>query len=67
MAQASLKARWTNLTTEDLQFAEGKHEELLERIQAHTGEARDVIENAINEMFPGPWGLHPMGDVARRA
>jgi uncharacterized protein YjbJ (UPF0337 family) len=33
-----------NLTDDDLQFAEGKQDEMLGRIQKLTGESREVVE-----------------------
>ncbi len=32
VAQAKLKAKWAMLTDDDLQFADGEHDELLDRI-----------------------------------
>jgi len=51
IAQSKLKARWSMLTDDDLQFAEGKHDELIDRIQERTDESRDAIEKAVNEIF----------------
>ena len=48
-AKARLKQRWAQLTDDDLHCSLGKYDELLHRIQERTGEALDVIENAINE------------------
>jgi len=44
-----LKQKWAKLTDDDLQFIEGKQEELLGRIQKRTGESRDAVESAIKE------------------
>ena len=41
-----MKKKWTNLTDDDPQFAEGKQDELLGRIQKRTGETREAVENA---------------------
>ena len=49
VAQGKLKAKWVELTDDDLQFAEGEHYKLIDRIQERTGETRDVIERAIKE------------------
>jgi uncharacterized protein YjbJ (UPF0337 family) len=49
ITQAKLKARWAVLTDDDLQFAEGRHDELLDRIQERTGETREAIEKAVKE------------------
>ena len=47
--KGSLKQKWANLTDDDLQFIDGKQDELLGRIQKRTGESREVIEKAIHE------------------
>ena len=44
-----LKQKWAKLTDDDLEFIEGKQEELLGRIQKRTGESRDAVEAAIKE------------------
>jgi uncharacterized protein YjbJ (UPF0337 family) len=49
ITQGKLKAKWAELTDDDLQFAEGEHEKLIDRIQERTGESRDVIERAVKE------------------
>jgi len=51
IAQSKLKARWSALTDDDLQYAEGKHEELIDRIQERTDEPRDAIEKAVNDIL----------------
>jgi uncharacterized protein YjbJ (UPF0337 family) len=51
IAMGKLKQKWANLTDDDLQFAEGKQEEIVGRIQKRTGETREVIEKAIKELF----------------
>jgi uncharacterized protein YjbJ (UPF0337 family) len=48
IAKGKLKQKWAELTDDDLQLAEGKHEELLGRIQKRTGQTREAIENAIS-------------------
>ena len=42
--KGSLKQRWADLTDDDLQYVEGKEDELIGRIQKRTGETRDAIE-----------------------
>ena len=49
IAKGKLKQKWAKLTDDDLQYAEGKHEELFGRIQKRTGETREAIENAVKE------------------
>ena len=44
-----LKQKWANLTDDDLQFLDGKQEELLGRIQKRTGETREAVEKAVKE------------------
>jgi uncharacterized protein YjbJ (UPF0337 family) len=44
-----LKQKWARLTDDDLQFEEGKENELVGRIQKRTGEARENVERAIDE------------------
>ena len=47
--KGKLKQKWAHLTDDDLRNAEGKHDELLGRIQKRTGETREAIEKAIRE------------------
>ena len=47
--KARLRQKWNILTDDDLRFAVGKYDELLDRVQRRTGETRDVVENAIRE------------------
>jgi uncharacterized protein YjbJ (UPF0337 family) len=44
-----LKQKWAKLTDDDLQYVEGKTEELLGRIQKRTGETREAVEKALKE------------------
>ena len=37
------------LTDDDLQYAEGKQEELIGRIQKRTGETREAVEKAVKD------------------
>ena len=50
IAKGKLKQKWADLTDDDLQYLEGEQEELLGRIQKRTGETREAIENAIQEV-----------------
>jgi len=52
ITKGKLKQKWAKLTDHDLQFAEGKHDELLGRIQQRTGETREAVEKAIKESCP---------------
>jgi uncharacterized protein YjbJ (UPF0337 family) len=47
--KGKLKQRWAGLTDSDLQWVEGREDELIGRIQKRTGEARDVVERALEE------------------
>jgi uncharacterized protein YjbJ (UPF0337 family) len=44
-----LKQKWAKLTDDDLQYVEGKSDELLGRIQKRTGESREAVEKALKE------------------
>ena len=44
-----LKQKWANLTNDDLQFADGREDELVGRIQKRTGESREAVEKAVSE------------------
>jgi uncharacterized protein YjbJ (UPF0337 family) len=45
--KGTLKQKWARLTDDDLQFVEGKQDELIGRIQKRTGETREAVEKAI--------------------
>ncbi len=47
IAKGKLKQRWADLTDNDLDFIEGKEEELIGRIQKRTGETREAVEDAL--------------------
>ena len=49
IAKGKLKQKWAGLTDDDLQYAEGKEEELVGRIQKRTGESREAVEKAVKE------------------
>jgi uncharacterized protein YjbJ (UPF0337 family) len=44
-----LKQKWAKLTDDDLQYVEGKHDEMIGRIQKRTGESREAVEKAIKD------------------
>jgi len=50
IAKGKLKQKWAKLTDDDLQYVEGKHEELFGRIQKRTGETREAVEKAVKEV-----------------
>lgn len=47
--KGQLKQKWAKLTDDDLQYTEGKLEEVYGRIQKRTGETREAIEKAFKE------------------
>jgi uncharacterized protein YjbJ (UPF0337 family) len=47
IAKGKLKQKWAKLTDDDVQYVEGKHAELVGRIQKRTGETREAVEKAI--------------------
>lgn len=47
--KGKLTQKWANLTDDDLQFAEGKEEELIGRIQKRTGETREAVEKTLKD------------------
>ena len=49
ITKGKLQQKWATLTHDDLQFVEGKQEELIGRIQKRTGETREAITRAIKD------------------
>ena len=49
VAKGKLKQKFADLTDDDLQFAEGKKDELLGRIQQRTGKTREEVESAMKD------------------
>jgi len=49
ITKGKLKQKWAKLTDSDLQYAEGKQDELIGRIQKRTGETREAIEKIVKE------------------
>jgi uncharacterized protein YjbJ (UPF0337 family) len=47
--KGKLTQKWANLTDDDLQYLEGKKDELIGRIQKRTGESREAVEQALKE------------------
>jgi uncharacterized protein YjbJ (UPF0337 family) len=52
ITKGKLKEKWAKLTDNDLQYAEGKQDELVGRIQKRTGETREAVEKAVKESCP---------------
>ncbi len=49
IAKGKLKQQWGDLTDDDLDYVEGKEEELVGRIQKRTGQSREAVEKAIED------------------
>jgi uncharacterized protein YjbJ (UPF0337 family) len=49
IAKGKLKQKFAQLTDDDLQFLEGKADELVGRIQKRTGQTKEQIESIIKE------------------
>jgi uncharacterized protein YjbJ (UPF0337 family) len=49
IAKGKLKQKFARLTDDDLQFIEGKEDELIGRIQKRTGQAREKIGPTVIE------------------
>ncbi len=49
-AKGQLKQKYGELTDDDLQYAEGKSDELLGRIQEKTGESKEKLKKMIDDM-----------------
>ena len=49
--KATLKSKWQQLSDHDLRGFKGSADQLIQMIQRRTGQARDVIENQLEEMI----------------
>lgn len=49
IAKGKLKQKWASLTDDDLEYTEGKQDELVGRIQKRTGESRETVEKAVKD------------------
>ncbi|MBL9139679.1 MAG: CsbD family protein [Verrucomicrobiales bacterium] len=49
IAKGKLKQKWAQLTDDDLQYVQGKEDELLGRIQKRTGETRENVEKYVRD------------------
>jgi uncharacterized protein YjbJ (UPF0337 family) len=47
--KGKLKQKYANLTDDDLQYFEGKEDELIGRIQKRTGKTKEDVERALDE------------------
>jgi len=49
ITKGKLKQKWATLTDDDLQYSQGKSDELLGRIQKRTGETLQAVEQVLKE------------------
>lgn len=49
IAKGKLKQKWGQLTDDDLDYAEGKSDELVGRIQKRTGQSKEAVEQSVRE------------------
>jgi uncharacterized protein YjbJ (UPF0337 family) len=54
IAKGKLKQKWGQLTDDDLDYAEGKSDELVGRIQKRTGQTREEVERSVREAMDEP-------------
>jgi len=47
--KGKLKQKYAHLTDDDLQYIEGKEDELVGRIQKRTGKTKEEVEEALDE------------------
>jgi uncharacterized protein YjbJ (UPF0337 family) len=47
--KGKLKQKYANLTDDDLQYFEGKEDELIGRIQKRTGQTKEQVEKALRD------------------
>lgn len=48
--KGKLKQEYAELTDDDLQYVEGKEDELIGRIQKKTGQTKEEVKNFINRL-----------------
>ena len=58
ITKGKLKQKWASLTDDDLQFIDGKHDELYGRIQKRTGETLDAVQKAVKDASSPPASSH---------
>jgi uncharacterized protein YjbJ (UPF0337 family) len=49
IVKGRLKQKWAKLTDDDLQFVEGKEDELIGRIQKRTGETQSQVTTGVQD------------------
>jgi uncharacterized protein YjbJ (UPF0337 family) len=50
ITKGKMKQKWAQLTDSDLEYTEGKQDELVGRIQKRTGQTREAVEKAIKDL-----------------
>ncbi|MEP5254237.1 CsbD family protein [Winogradskyella rapida] len=50
IAKGKIKQKWGEVTDDDLDYAEGKEDELVGRIQKRTGETKEKINSFLNDL-----------------
>ncbi len=50
IVKGKAKQKWADLTDDDLRYEEGLEDELVGRIQARTGEAKEDVEKALRDL-----------------
>lgn len=50
IAKGKLKQKWGDLTDDDLDYQEGKEDELIGRIQKKTGESKEKINDYLDSL-----------------
>ncbi|MCL4638535.1 MAG: CsbD family protein [Olivibacter sp.] len=48
--KGKVKQKWSELTDDDLTYAEGQEEELVGRLQKKTGQTREEVVNYLNSL-----------------
>lgn len=48
--KGKVKQEWADLTDDDLDYAEGKEDELLGRIQRRTGKTKEQVQDFIDKL-----------------
>jgi uncharacterized protein YjbJ (UPF0337 family) len=49
IVKGKLKQKYANLTDDDLQYIEGKEDELIGRIQKRTGRTKEEVQKALDD------------------
>lgn len=49
IVKGKLKQKYADLTDDDLQYIEGKEDELIGRIQKRTGKTKEEVEQALDD------------------